>query len=136
MDLYMCLLIRGWGGLSISHLYERKWQKGEELGHPQLKVEAKAVETGPDVNQLTRAQPQGGDGEGAAGRQELLEDLIMIATDIVVNIPAKLQLRRNMTSDQNPHAAGSVVYNSNWNAHLHSQSLMPLSKCLQHKSDV
>lgn len=49
------------------HLNGGKWWKGEELGHPQLKVEPKAVEKGPDVNQFTWAQPQGGDSEGADG---------------------------------------------------------------------
>jgi len=76
--------------LHVSHLYARQWRKGEQLGHPQLKVEAEAVEEGPDVNQLTRAQPQGGDGEGAEGRQELLEDFVVIPADVVVNIPAKV----------------------------------------------
>lgn len=95
--------------LNVSHLYGRKWRKGEELGHPQLKVEAEAVEKGPDINQLTRAQPQGGDSEGAEGCQELLEDFIMIPADKVVNIPAKLQLRVNMMKNQSLHTVGSVM---------------------------
>lgn len=82
--------------VSVSHLYSRKWWKGEELGHPQLKVEAKAVEEGPDINQLTWAQPQGGYSEGAESRQELLEDFVMIATNIIINIPAEWQLIWNM----------------------------------------
>ncbi len=73
----------------VSYLYSGKWRDGEELGHPQLKVEPKAVEKGPDINQLTWAQPQGGDKECADGCQELLEDFIMITTDVVINIPAK-----------------------------------------------
>ncbi len=79
----------------VSYLYSRKWWKGKELGHPQLKVEAKAVEKGPDINQLTWAQPQGGDSKGAEGCQELLEEFIMIPTNIVINIPAKVQLYFN-----------------------------------------
>lgn len=97
--------------LNASHLYGRKWRKGEELGHPQLKVEAKAVEKGPDVNQLTWAQPQGGDSEGAEGCQELLEDFIVISTNIVVNIPAEWQLRFSLMKNQNRllYTVGSVI---------------------------
>lgn len=97
--------------LDVSHLYGRKWWQREELGHPQLKVEAEAVEKGPDVNQLTRAQPQGGDSEGAEGRQELLEDFIMIPTNIVINIPAKLQLKFNLRKNLNSllHTVGSAI---------------------------
>lgn len=58
--------------LSVSHLHGWKRRQGEELGHPQLKVEAKAVEEGPEVDQLARAEPQCGDGEGTEGCQELL----------------------------------------------------------------
>lgn len=72
----------------VPHLYGGEWWNGEELGHPQLKVEAEAVKEGPDVHQLTRAQPQGGDGEGTDGSQQLLEDFIMIPTNVVINIPA------------------------------------------------
>lgn len=78
--------------VNVSHLYGRKWWKGEELSHPQLKVEAEAVEEGPDVDQLTWAQPQSGDSEGTDGGQELPEDLIVISPDIVVNIPAIFKL--------------------------------------------
>lgn len=71
------------------YLYGRKWRYGEELGDPQLKVEAKAVEEGPKINQFTGTQPQGGDGESADGRQKLFEDFVMISTNIIINIPAK-----------------------------------------------
>lgn len=95
----------------MSHLYGRKWWKGEELGHPQLKVQAKAVEKGPDVNQLARAQPQGGDSECAEGRQELLEDFIVIPANIVINIPAKSQLKFNLRRNLNSLlcTVGSVI---------------------------
>lgn len=83
----------------VSHLYGRKWWKGEELGHPQLKVEAKAVEKGPDVHQLTRAQPQSGDGESADGSKKLFEDFIVIPSDVVINVPAGFQLRFNIMTD-------------------------------------
>lgn len=83
--------------LIVSHLYGRKWWKGEELGHPQLKVETKAVEKGPDINQFTWAQPQGGDGKSADGCKKFFEDLIVISTNVVVNIPA-----RDTTMSQNP----------------------------------
>lgn len=120
--------------LDVSHFNGRKWRNGEQLGHPQLKVEAEAVEKGPDVNQLTRAKPQGGDGESADGRQELLEDFIVIPANVVVNIPANDL--SNSTWFQLIFALHSRVCNLNQmtlnsNTHLHSQSLMPRSKCLK-----
>lgn len=77
--------------LTVSHLDGRKWREGEELGHPQLKVEAKAVEERPDVNQLAGAEPQRRDGKGAHSGQQLLEDSVVIPTDVVVDIPASAQ---------------------------------------------
>lgn len=95
--------------LNVSHLYGRQWRKGEDLGHPQLKVEAKAIEKGPDVNQLTRAQPQGGDSEGADGCQELLKDLIVIPANIVINVPATIQLKFTLMKNQNHPPYYAVV---------------------------
>lgn len=79
----------------ISHLHDWKGWKGEELCHPQLKVEAKAVEKGPDVNQFTRAQPQGGDSESADGCKEFFKDFVVVLTNIVINISATFQHRFN-----------------------------------------
>lgn len=91
--------------LTLSHLNGRKWRKGEELGHPQLKVEAKAVEDGPDVDQLAGAEPQRRDGKGAHGGQELLEDPVVISTDVVVDIPASGPHTLSMTRLELPTLA-------------------------------
>lgn len=87
---------------TTSHLHDGKRWKGEELGHPQLKVEAEAVEERPDVNELARAQPQGGDGKSAGGCKELFKDLIVIPTNVVINIPAKVQHRLEITCNAVP----------------------------------
>lgn len=110
-----------------AHLDGGKRRQGEEFGHPQLKVEAEAVQDGPDVDHLAGAQPQGGDGEGAQRGEQLSEDLIVIAADVVVDVPAEVPKetrqngrRRRLTLDVNTH--------------LQSQSLMPRSKCLKPQS--
>lgn len=74
----------------VAHLDGGKRRQGEEFGHPQLKVEAEAVQDRPDVDHLARAQPQGGDGEGAQRCEELSEDLIVLAADVVVDVPAEV----------------------------------------------
>lgn len=74
----------------MAHLHGGEGGDGEELGHPQLKVEPEAVENRPDVDHLAGAQPQGGDGEGAQGRRQLPEDPVVVAADVVVHVPAKV----------------------------------------------
>lgn len=59
----------------------------EELLHPELKVEAKAVEDRPDVNDFTGPQPQGGDGKGGNGGHELLHDVVMVLSNVVIHVP-------------------------------------------------
>lgn len=59
----------------------------EEFLHPELKVEAKAVEDRPDVNNLTGSQPQSGDSKGGNGGHELLHDVVVVLSDVVVHIP-------------------------------------------------
>lgn len=59
----------------------------EELLHPELEVEAKTVEDRPDVNDLTGSQPQGGDGERGNGGDELLDDVVVVLSNVVIHVP-------------------------------------------------
>lgn len=112
----------------VAHLDGGKGRQGEEFGHPQLKVEPEAVQDRPDVDHLAGAQPQGGDGEGAQRCQELSEDLIVIAADVVVDVPAEVPDEKR----QNWRGSGRLVPDPH--THLQSQSLMPRSKCLKRQT--
>lgn len=81
-----------------AHLDGGKRRQGEEFGHPQLKVEPEAVQDRPDVDHLAGAQPQRGDGEGAQRRQELSEDPIVVAADVVVDVPAEVPNEKRQNS--------------------------------------
>lgn len=62
---------------------------GEDLGHPQLKVEAEAVEESPDENDPTRAEPQRRDTVRTQCGDQLVQHVIMLTTEVIVHIPAK-----------------------------------------------
>lgn len=49
----------------LTNLKRSKRLHGEELGCPQLKVEAKTVEESPNQHHVTGSQPEDGDAEGA-----------------------------------------------------------------------
>lgn len=68
------------------YLYGGKGPKREELGHPQLKVEAEAVEERPDIDDLAGSQPQGGDSKCADCGQELSEDAVVVPAQVVVDV--------------------------------------------------
>lgn len=70
-----------------SYLNGRQRGQGEELSHPQLKVQAEAVEEGPNVHQFTRSEPQSSDNKGADCSDQLLEDSVMISANVVIDIP-------------------------------------------------
>lgn len=59
----------------------------EEFLHPELKVEAKAIEDRPDENNLTGSQPQSGDSKRGNGGHELLYDVVVVLSNVVVHIP-------------------------------------------------
>lgn len=71
----------------VPHLQFGKGLLLEELLHPELKIEAKAVEDRPDVNNLAGPQPQGGDGKGGDGGHELLHDVVMVLSNVIVHVP-------------------------------------------------
>lgn len=69
--------------------YLHRWERlhGEELGGPQLKVEAEAVEEGPEKHNPARAEPQQSDSIGAESRNQLLQNILMLPTQVVIHIP-------------------------------------------------
>lgn len=71
-----------------TNLKRSKRLHGEELGRPELKVEAEAVEESPDQHHLTGPQPQDGDAEGAQRRHQLLHHVLVFAAQVVVHVPA------------------------------------------------
>lgn len=52
----------------------------KKLLHPEFKVQTKAVAYGPDVDNVTGAQPQRGHQERGHGGQQLLLDVVMALT--------------------------------------------------------
>lgn len=70
-----------------SYLLLSKRIQLEELLHPELKVEAKAVADGPDIDNLTGPQPEGGDEEGGDGGHQLLQDVVMVLSNVIIDIP-------------------------------------------------
>jgi len=70
-----------------ANLNRSKRLHGEQLGGPQLKVEAEAVEESPDEHRLTGSQPQDGDAEGAQRRHQLLHHVLVSSSQVVVHIP-------------------------------------------------
>lgn len=55
-------------GCVESHLNGGEWRQREKLGHPQFKVQPKAVKERPNVNQFTRSEPESCDSKRADGR--------------------------------------------------------------------
>lgn len=71
-----------------TNLKRSKRLHGEELGGPQLKVEAETVEESPGQHRLAGSQPHDGDPVGAQGGNQLLQHVIMFPTQVIVHIPA------------------------------------------------
>lgn len=71
------------------HLQFGKGPQLEELLHPELEVEAEAVDQGPDVNDLTGPQPQCGDGKGGNAGHQFLQDVVVVLPNVVIHIPKK-----------------------------------------------
>lgn len=69
------------------HLQFGKGPQLEELLHPELEVEAEAVEQGPDVNDLAGPQPQRGDGKGGSAGHQLPQDVVMALPNVVIHVP-------------------------------------------------
>ena len=73
--------------LSLTNLKRTKRLHVEELGGPQLKVEAEAVEESPHQHHLAGSQPQDGDAEGAQRCHQLLHHILVFSTQIIVHVP-------------------------------------------------
>lgn len=71
-----------------SNLKGSKRLHGEELGGPQLKVEAETVEESPDEHHLAGSKPDDGDAEGAQRCNQLLQHIVMFSTQVIIHIPA------------------------------------------------
>lgn len=71
-----------------TNLKRSKRLHGEELGGPQLKVEAETVKESPDQHYLAGSQPEDGDAKGAQCRHQLLHHILMFSTQVIVYIPA------------------------------------------------
>lgn len=72
---------------AASYLHPSKLIQLEELLHPELKIEAKAVADGPDVDNLAGTQPEGSDQKGGDGGHQLLQDVIVVLSNVIVDIP-------------------------------------------------
>lgn len=72
---------------TIQYLNRCKRLHGEELGGPEFKVEAKAVEESPEKHHPAWAQPQQSDPVGTEGRYQLLQHTLMLSTQVVIHIP-------------------------------------------------
>lgn len=73
--------------LPLTDLKRSKGLHGEELGGPQLKVEAETVKESPDQHHLAGSQPEDGDAEGAQRSHQLLHHIVMFSTQVIVHIP-------------------------------------------------
>lgn len=71
-----------------TNLKRSKRLHGEELGGPQLKVEAETVQESPDQHHLAGSQPEDGDAKGAQCCHQLLHHILMFSTQVIVYIPA------------------------------------------------
>ena len=76
------------GNLLLTNLKRRKRLHGEELGRPQLEVEAETVKEGPDEHDLAGSQPEDGDAEGAQRCHQLLHHIFMFSTQVIIHVPA------------------------------------------------
>lgn len=59
-----------------------------QLLYPELKVEAEAVKNRPQVDDVTRPEPQSGDDEGGNGGGQLWDHSGVIPTNVVIYISA------------------------------------------------
>lgn len=100
---------------------------GEELGGPQLKVEAEAVEEGPGQHHWPRPQPHDGHPVGAHGGQQLLQHVVVLPAQVVVHVPAD-DGRRSAPLARHWEQRSFYWGTTGGDTHLHSQSLIPLSK--------
>lgn len=71
-----------------SHLNGTEGLRGEDLGHPQLKVETKAVEESPGEDGPARPEPQRRDAVRTERGDQLVQHVLMFTTEVVIHIPA------------------------------------------------
>lgn len=74
---------------SCSYLNGKEGLHAEELGDPQLKVEAEAVEESPDEDDPARPEPQRRDAVRAEGSDQLVQRVIMFTAQVIIHVPAK-----------------------------------------------
>lgn len=71
-----------------AHLDLCQWPMLCQLLCPELKVEAEAVKDRPQVDDVTRSEPQGGDDEGGHRGGQLRDHGGMIPADVVIHVSA------------------------------------------------
>lgn len=73
----------------FTYFHGKEGLHGEELGRPQLKVEAEAVEESPDEDNPARPKPQRRDAICAEWGDQLVQHIIMFTAEVIIHIPAK-----------------------------------------------